>query len=206
MSPVQPGSLMQVITSDEMPPALAPYPVLTESDVAEPPLQEVAPATPASSTNAGTTAPAPTSPNGQPRIATCIVLSNLAVLLVAVLLLWKGYKITCSHFRSPVCPSSTAWIFCCLVTELIQIFPLNRNDHLLVINIYCRYVHSSSCILSTYFLRDVSTNGFFVVSIVFCFIIVRFVHDCSLGMYDACMILKLKPRQDLPTDWTCAVV
>lgn len=50
------------------------------------------------------------------------------------------------------------------------------------------------------FQRDVSTNGFFVVSIVFCFIIVRFVHDCSLGMYDACMILKLKPRQDLPTD------
>ncbi|KAL6315143.1 hypothetical protein AAG906_035351 [Vitis piasezkii] len=50
MSPVQPGSLMQVITSDDMPPALAPYPVLTESDVAEPPLQEVAPATPASST------------------------------------------------------------------------------------------------------------------------------------------------------------
>eukprot|EP00261_Vitis_vinifera_P031590 XP_019072833.1 PREDICTED: glycerophosphodiester phosphodiesterase GDPDL4 isoform X2 [Vitis vinifera] len=87
MSPVQPGSLMQVITSDDMPPALAPYPVLTESDVAEPPLQEVAPATPTSSTNAGTTAPAPTSPNGQPRIATCIVLSNLAVLLVAVLLL-----------------------------------------------------------------------------------------------------------------------
>ncbi|RVW70218.1 Glycerophosphodiester phosphodiesterase GDPDL4 [Vitis vinifera] len=87
MSPVQPGSLMQVITSDDMPPALAPYPVLTESDVAEPPLQEVAPATPASSTNTGTTAPAPTSPNGQPRIATCIVLSNLAVLLVAVLLL-----------------------------------------------------------------------------------------------------------------------
>ncbi|KAL6315116.1 hypothetical protein AAG906_035324 [Vitis piasezkii] len=87
MSPVQPGSLMQVITSDDMPPALAPYPVLTESDVAEPPLQEVAPATPASSTNAGTTAPAPTSPNGQPRIATCIVLSNLAVLLVTVLLL-----------------------------------------------------------------------------------------------------------------------
>ncbi|XP_034678064.1 glycerophosphodiester phosphodiesterase GDPDL4 isoform X2 [Vitis riparia] len=87
MSPVQPGSLMQVITSDDMPPALAPYPVLKESDVAEPPLQEVAPATPASSTNAGTTAPAPTSPNGQPRIATCIVLSNLAVLLVTVLLL-----------------------------------------------------------------------------------------------------------------------
>ncbi|KAL6311062.1 hypothetical protein AAG906_011929 [Vitis piasezkii] len=87
MSPVQPGSLMQVIARDDMPPAVAPYPVLTESDVAEPPLQEVAPATPASSTNTGTTAPAPTSPNGQPKIATCIVLSNLAVLLVTVLLL-----------------------------------------------------------------------------------------------------------------------
>ncbi|KAJ9672279.1 hypothetical protein PVL29_025764 [Vitis rotundifolia] len=87
MSPVEPGSLMQVITRDDLPPAQAPYPVLTESDVAESPLAEVAPATPASSTNGGTAATAPTSPNGQPKIATCIVLSNLAVLLVTILLL-----------------------------------------------------------------------------------------------------------------------
>ncbi|KAJ9672286.1 hypothetical protein PVL29_025768 [Vitis rotundifolia] len=81
MRPVEPGGLMQILTRDDLPPALAPYPVLTESDVAESPLPEVT----ASSTNGETTAT--TSPNGQPKIATCIVLSNLAVLLVTILLL-----------------------------------------------------------------------------------------------------------------------
>jgi len=42
MSPVQPGSFFQLITPQYMPPAEAPMPILTESDIAEPPLPLVA--------------------------------------------------------------------------------------------------------------------------------------------------------------------
>ena len=87
MTPVEPGSLMQVITRNYLPPALAPYPLLEESDVVQPPLPEVTPSPPASSTSGGSAAPSPTAPSGQPKIAICIFLSVLAVSLVTILLL-----------------------------------------------------------------------------------------------------------------------
>ncbi|KAI9186281.1 hypothetical protein LWI28_015721 [Acer negundo] len=42
MSPVQPGSLFQLITPQYMPPAEAPNPILSEPDIVEPPLPPVA--------------------------------------------------------------------------------------------------------------------------------------------------------------------
>ncbi|WOK92005.1 hypothetical protein Cni_G00696 [Canna indica] len=43
MSPVQGGGLLQLVSPQSMPPALAPMPVLRDSDVVEPPLPPVAP-------------------------------------------------------------------------------------------------------------------------------------------------------------------
>ena len=57
MEPVQPGSLFGLITKELLPPAEAPFPPLTESEVAEPPLPPVAKIAPASSPNAGTKSP-----------------------------------------------------------------------------------------------------------------------------------------------------
>ncbi|KAL5737515.1 hypothetical protein ACOSP7_030276 [Xanthoceras sorbifolium] len=84
MSPVQPGSLMQLITTEYLPPAEAPKPILTESDVVEPPLPSVIkniPSSPGGGSSAG-----PTPANGQPRLAGCIFMSSLAMLLAAFLL------------------------------------------------------------------------------------------------------------------------
>ncbi|KAK0601323.1 hypothetical protein LWI29_023199 [Acer saccharum] len=83
MSPVQPGSLFQLILSPQyLPPAEAPNPIFTVSDVAEPPLPPVAGKTP---TGGSPAAPTPTR-NGQPRLAGCIFLSSLAMLFAALLL------------------------------------------------------------------------------------------------------------------------
>ncbi|XP_057473817.1 glycerophosphodiester phosphodiesterase GDPDL3-like isoform X1 [Actinidia eriantha] len=87
MSPVQPGSLMQLITPQYLPPAEAPKPVLTESDVVEPPLPTVAELGPPSGNGNGTTAPPLTPPSGQPEVVACIFLSSLAVLLSSLALI-----------------------------------------------------------------------------------------------------------------------
>ncbi|PPD79074.1 hypothetical protein GOBAR_DD23985 [Gossypium barbadense] len=79
MSPVQPGSLLQLVTTDYLPPAEAPKPYLTESDVVEPPLPPVAKTT-STSTPLGTVAAAP-APNGQPKVAASIIVPLMAVLL-----------------------------------------------------------------------------------------------------------------------------
>ncbi|TYH87126.1 hypothetical protein ES332_D01G094500v1 [Gossypium tomentosum] len=79
MSPVQPGSLLQLVTTDYLPPAEAPKPYLTESDVVEPPLPPVAKTT-STSTPSGTVAAAP-APNGQPKVAASIIVPLMAVLL-----------------------------------------------------------------------------------------------------------------------------
>lgn len=85
MSPVQPGSLWQLIGNPQyLPPAEAPNPLLVDSDVVEPPLPPVA-AKEAPSPGNGTTA-APPRPNGQPKITAGIFFSSL-VTLVATLLL-----------------------------------------------------------------------------------------------------------------------
>lgn len=52
MSPARPGDLLQIISKPAQPPALAPMPLLTESDVSEPPL-------PAARLTNASTAPAP---------------------------------------------------------------------------------------------------------------------------------------------------
>ncbi|PON94138.1 Glycerophosphoryl diester phosphodiesterase [Trema orientale] len=85
MSPVQPGSLMELITPPYMPPAEAPNPLLTLDDVVEAPLPPVSPSGSASTPNSSTAA-GPTSPNAQPKIAAGYLLLNLAMLLSALLL------------------------------------------------------------------------------------------------------------------------
>uniref|UniRef100_A0A5B6Z502 glycerophosphodiester phosphodiesterase n=1 Tax=Davidia involucrata TaxID=16924 RepID=A0A5B6Z502_DAVIN len=87
MSPVQPGSLMQVMTPQYLPPAEAPNPVLTLDDVVEPPLPSVVVKGPTSNTSSGSTAAHPTPPpNGQRKVVACIFLSNLAILLATLML------------------------------------------------------------------------------------------------------------------------
>ncbi|GMJ10380.1 SHV3-like 1, Glycerophosphodiester phosphodiesterase (GDPD) like 4, glycerophosphodiesterase-like 1 [Hibiscus trionum] len=84
MIPVQPGSLLDLITPEYLPPAEAPNPYLTEADVVEPPLPPVAAKTP-TSTPSGT-ASAPRSPNGQPKVAASVIIPLMAVLLAVYLL------------------------------------------------------------------------------------------------------------------------
>ncbi|PPS13728.1 hypothetical protein GOBAR_AA06848 [Gossypium barbadense] len=84
MSPVQPGSLYQLITAPYLPPAEAPNPFLTEADVNEPPLPPVAAKAPSTSPNG--TALAPTSPNGQPKVAASAIMQLLTVFLAISLL------------------------------------------------------------------------------------------------------------------------
>ncbi|EOY12177.1 PLC-like phosphodiesterase family protein, putative isoform 1 [Theobroma cacao] len=84
MSPVQPGSLLQLVTAEYLPPAEAPNPYLTEADIAESPLPPVAAKTPTSSPSGA--APSPTSPNGQPKVAASVIVPPMAVLLAFCLL------------------------------------------------------------------------------------------------------------------------
>jgi len=83
MDPVQPGGLFRLITPEFLPPAEAPLPPLTESEVAEPPLPPVAKIAPASSPSSGTK-PAG---NAQPKVAVCFYFTSLAVFIVSLLLL-----------------------------------------------------------------------------------------------------------------------
>ncbi|XP_048129891.1 glycerophosphodiester phosphodiesterase GDPDL3 [Rhodamnia argentea] len=87
MSPVQAGSLLEVIPRPVLPPAQAPYPVLTESDVAEPPLPAVQKALAPTATD-GSTAEAPSQgKSGQPKLPAGILLSSVVMLLVTLFLL-----------------------------------------------------------------------------------------------------------------------
>lgn len=80
MSPVQPGSLLGLMTVQSMPPVEPPSPVLDVSDVTEPPLPPVAKINP--SNDDGSTARAPTTtPNGQSSVVASILMSSVAVLL-----------------------------------------------------------------------------------------------------------------------------
>ncbi|XP_077211141.1 glycerophosphodiester phosphodiesterase GDPDL4-like [Tasmannia lanceolata] len=92
MLPVQPGGLIQLLYA--IPPATAPFPSLTASDVIEPPLPPVSER--ANSTGGSVlgptsnvtpqTPPSGTSPSGQPHTTACTFIS-LAMLLVSLLLL-----------------------------------------------------------------------------------------------------------------------
>ncbi|KAL1821457.1 hypothetical protein DCAR_0417869 [Daucus carota subsp. sativus] len=82
MTPVEPGSLLTVVLPQ--PPAQAPSPVLSDSNVLEPPLPSVAVAP----TTANTTTPAlpPTNPrNGQSKLVLSVLVANLPLLLAAIL-------------------------------------------------------------------------------------------------------------------------
>ncbi|WVY90900.1 hypothetical protein V8G54_036414 [Vigna mungo] len=83
MDPVAPGGLFSLITPDYLPPAQAPLPPLTESEVAEPPLPPVSKIAPASSPRSGTPAP---QGNAQPKVAVCFFFSSLAVFIASLLL------------------------------------------------------------------------------------------------------------------------
>ncbi|KAJ4841180.1 hypothetical protein Tsubulata_015539 [Turnera subulata] len=76
MAPAEPGALVQILPEFALPPAVAPFPALTESDVVEPPLPSVSAEPP--------TSPGPKPRNGQPKISACIVLTNLALLFTIV--------------------------------------------------------------------------------------------------------------------------
>ena len=89
MSAVAPGSLMELITRPYLPPAEAPNPILTVNDVLEPPLPSVAPVSPPATTNSSPAA-GPSQPNAQPKITACYLLSNLAMLLAALVLFCNG--------------------------------------------------------------------------------------------------------------------
>ncbi|OMP04301.1 Glycerophosphoryl diester phosphodiesterase [Corchorus olitorius] len=77
MSPVQPGSLLQLVTPQYLPPAEAPNPYLTEADVAEAPLPPVASRNSSTSPNTAL----PPSPNGQPKVAASVMAPLITVVL-----------------------------------------------------------------------------------------------------------------------------
>ncbi|GLU23862.1 hypothetical protein SLE2022_398380 [Rubroshorea leprosula] len=84
MIPAPPGFFMGLIAPAFMPPADAPSPVLTVQDVVEPPLPDAVAKSPSTSP-AGSPSTSPP-PNEQPKVTACIFVSNLAMLLVVLLL------------------------------------------------------------------------------------------------------------------------
>lgn len=89
MSPVQPGSLLQLVTPEYLPPKIAPSPILDDKDVAEPPLPPVSSKAPPPAEEGGgsTAAPKTSPPNGQPKLGAGagFLLLNLAILSIALL-------------------------------------------------------------------------------------------------------------------------
>ncbi|CAN4103962.1 unnamed protein product [Withania somnifera] len=84
MTPVQPGNLLSLMAAQFLPPAEAPNPVLTESDVTEPPLPPVAKIKPSSDN--GSTAKAPAAaPSGQSSVVASILMSSVAILLAIIM-------------------------------------------------------------------------------------------------------------------------
>ncbi|GLT61631.1 hypothetical protein SLA2020_343250 [Shorea laevis] len=84
MIPVPPGYFITFMAPASLPPAEAPYPVLTEQDVVEPPLPNAVAKSPSISP-AGSPSTSPP-PNEQPKVTACVFVSNLAMLLVVLLL------------------------------------------------------------------------------------------------------------------------
>ncbi|RWW27580.1 hypothetical protein GW17_00007985 [Ensete ventricosum] len=84
MSPVQGGGLLQLVSSQSLPPALSPMPVLDVSDVVEPPLPPVAPRL-ALSPAVADTAPSPSQLSGELRLVSSLFVS-LSLACVSLLL------------------------------------------------------------------------------------------------------------------------
>lgn len=99
MYPVQPGLLLPLMTVPNLPPTQAPLPLLTDSDVEEPPLPAVSTNSP--SNNTGGNSMSPTSPrqNGQPRNTGACIMMSLTMLLGSYLLIWSEACIWfyCNH-------------------------------------------------------------------------------------------------------------
>ncbi|KAG5597932.1 hypothetical protein H5410_039164 [Solanum commersonii] len=87
MSPVQPGSLLGLMTLQSMPPVEPPSPVLDVSDVTEPPLPPVAKINPSNDNSSTARAPT-TAPNGQSSVVASILMSSVAVLLAIFVVYW----------------------------------------------------------------------------------------------------------------------
>ncbi|KAL2474133.1 Glycerophosphodiester phosphodiesterase GDPDL3 [Forsythia ovata] len=85
MSSVQPGQLFQFMNT--VPPAEAPYPVLLDGDVVEPPLPPVAAKPLAPGTKNGSPAASPTRPNRQPKFIPSTYL--ISVLFTPLALIYK---------------------------------------------------------------------------------------------------------------------
>ncbi|KAF5949464.1 hypothetical protein HYC85_011457 [Camellia sinensis] len=86
MSPVQAGGLLQLMAAPDLPPAQAPNPILTDSDVVEPPLPAVVVKGPTSDIGNVTISPTTTPSNGLPKVVSFIFLSYPASLLAALAL------------------------------------------------------------------------------------------------------------------------
>ncbi|KAJ8527656.1 hypothetical protein K7X08_015107 [Anisodus acutangulus] len=81
LSPVEPGGLLQLMARQSLPPAEAPNPILSESDVVEPPLPPIAKITPAAG-NESTADATPTSRFGQSSVVAAVLTCCLTILLV----------------------------------------------------------------------------------------------------------------------------
>ncbi|THG01479.1 hypothetical protein TEA_010309 [Camellia sinensis var. sinensis] len=86
MSPVQAGGLLQLMAAPDLPPAQSPNPILTESDVVEPPLPAVVVKSPTSDIGNVTISPTTTPSNGLPKVVSFIFLSYPASLLATLAL------------------------------------------------------------------------------------------------------------------------
>ncbi|KAL1566982.1 glycerophosphodiester phosphodiesterase [Salvia divinorum] len=84
MLPVPTGGLLTLMSSQALPPAEAPNPILTDESVIEPPLPPIR--APTNSTGSGMSAPGPVAPNGQPTLVGNAILSGISVLLAALVL------------------------------------------------------------------------------------------------------------------------
>lgn len=85
MRPVKVGVLLQNVAIPDWPPALAPIPPLTESEVTEPPLPPVSKISPSSNLIAGTEPATQPSRNAQAKLTVCIFLSTLTVLVASLM-------------------------------------------------------------------------------------------------------------------------
>lgn len=84
MSPVEDNDLLTLVTPDYLPPAQAPLPPLTESEVSESPLPAVNKTAPSPGPSSGTKASPPG--NAQAKVTICFFLSSLAVFVSFLLL------------------------------------------------------------------------------------------------------------------------
>ncbi|KAG6387468.1 hypothetical protein SASPL_152658 [Salvia splendens] len=84
MLPVATGGLIALMSSQAMPPAEAPNPILTDESVIEPPLPPIR--VPTNNTGSSSTASGPVAPNGQPTLVGNAILSGMSLLLAALVL------------------------------------------------------------------------------------------------------------------------